>query len=171
MNIPENTHADWLLTSQECLIKKVSPSLSTEIITDSDNHYLYITQIPTDQLFKLEFITNTDQNNNYLYIKTIKMYLNGSSTPLEVIGIEDTMKKMYDYTDINSFINNGIKHIPWADENFESFNFRPDVRYDIEGFIHIQCRNLPKILGISLVDASFSFDIVLSTSPEKYLNF
>ena len=70
MNIPDKTHADWLLTTQECLIKSRHPSLSTKIehFPEYDKRFLTIQQIPLSVFTELMFIVNTDQNNNYLYI-------------------------------------------------------------------------------------------------------
>ena len=64
MNVPDKTHADWLLASQECLIKKIDPSLSTEIqhFPKYGKRFLVIRQIPLSIFKQLQFITNTDQN-------------------------------------------------------------------------------------------------------------
>ena len=165
MDSSDKTHADWLLTSQECLVKNADPSLSTTIEHLSDGtQCLIIQQIPSDVMSQLSFITNTDQNNNYLYIEKINMYLNGCSTPVDVIGIENTLIKLYNVSDTNSFISYNNVHSPWRDESFIPFNVEPRVLYTLSGFINTQCRNLPRSVGINLNNASFAFDIVLKTS-------
>ena len=158
MNIPDKTHADWLLTTQECLIKSRHPSLSTKIehFPKYDKRFLTIEQIPLSVFTELMFIVNTDQNNNYLYIEKIKIYANGSSTPVNIIGVEDTLNQVYTFSDMNAFLAGSKTHTPWATTTTPVFN--------LSTYIENQISALPAYLRV-YTNGIIYFDLVLN--PDK----
>lgn len=160
MNIPDKTHADWLLTTQECLIKRSHPSLSTKIehFPKYDKRFLTIEQIPLNVFKELRFIVNTDTNNNYLYIETIKIYVNGSCTPVEIIGVEDTLNQLYNFSDMNAFIEGSKTHTPWVTTTIPEFN--------LTTYIENQISILPPQLRVTTNDI-ICFDLVLNPDKKK----
>ncbi len=57
-------HRDWLLFTQQALISKVNPNISTDIVDrDNGSKVLIISDIPEDSIKDLLFITNTDNNS------------------------------------------------------------------------------------------------------------
>ena len=159
MNAPDKPHADWLLTTQECLIKKIDSSLSTRIehFPEYEKRFLTIQQIPLSKFKQLYFITNTDKNNNYLYIEKINIYINGSSTPVDIIGVEDTLTQMYDFSDTDSFITGGKTHTPWA---------TVVSGFDLQTYITSQIAALPTNLQVDITDG-IAFDLVLNPDKRK----
>lgn len=158
MNIPDKTHADWLLTSQECLIKGKSPSLSTEITTIMNEKFLTIKRISAVELSRMEFITNTDQNNNYMYLCDLSIYKDNSFAPLNTGVIEPILIKMFSASDTSAFINNKIKHSPFLPRNFKTSN---GFRGALSPFIKRMSIHLPSFLCPNLNNSSLSFDITL----------
>ena len=56
-------HRDWLLFTQQALISKVNPNISTEIVDrNNGSKVLIISDIPEGGIKDLLFITNTDNN-------------------------------------------------------------------------------------------------------------
>jgi hypothetical protein len=56
-------HRDWLLFTQQALISKINPNISTDIVDrNNGSKVLIISDIPEGGLKDLLFITNTDNN-------------------------------------------------------------------------------------------------------------
>ena len=108
------THQDWLLVSEQKLIQKNAPSVSTMIMGSR----LVISNISEANLLNLEFLTNTDQNNNYLYLETVNVNLAGSVSPLLVSGLQDTMLDVFRLSDLTSYLAGSKTHIPFTATTF-----------------------------------------------------
>lgn len=159
MDVPDKTHADWLLTSQECLVKSIDASLSTELITNGNEKLLVIKRIPADKLVQMKFITNTDQNNNYMYLSDLAMYTDTNSlAPLNTNVIEPILIKMFAAADAEAFINTKITHSPFLPRMFAPSN---GARGALVPFVRYMSILLPKTLCPDLRKRSLFFDIVL----------
>jgi hypothetical protein len=150
----DKTHADWLLTSQECLVKRIDASLSTEIIGRS----LFIKRIPAFKLAQMEFITNTDQNNNYMYLENLSIYKNNSYAPLNTTVIEPILIKMFASSDSDAFVKSRITHSPFLPRKFKTST---NMNGTLTQFIYVMSTHLPKTLCSDLRKSTFFFDITL----------
>jgi len=96
-----------------------------------------------------------------LYIENIKTYINGSCTPVEIIGVEDTLKQLYNFSDTNSFLgltSSSKTHTPWVDNS----------PFTLEDYIDAQIQALPSNLSVSISPPTLNnvaFDLVLN--PDK----
>ena len=61
MEVPDLTHTDWVLFTQQKLISNVNNNIPSEIIKVGTKSYLIISDIPEEDLDKLYFLTNTDK--------------------------------------------------------------------------------------------------------------
>lgn len=119
MSKPDLQHRDWLLYSQERLIRDIDPNISVDITTTATGvKQLVVTNISEASLGKLKFITNTDQNNNYLYLYCFKVFIFGSPTPLNIDGLCESVINIFRNSDINSFINQEKVFQPFKNNNF-----------------------------------------------------
>jgi len=122
---PDLQHRDWVLRSQQALIAKIDPTISTKIIDTSDGgKRLLIYNVSESSIQLLEFFTNTDQNNNYMYLDNFSVTIEGDLQPLEFPGLSETMIKIYELSDSNGFINGSKTQKPFAPNSFkgESIN-------------------------------------------------
>jgi hypothetical protein len=119
-------HRDWLLFTQQALISKVNPNISTEIVDrDNGSKVLIISDIPEDSIKDLLFITNTDNNNNnnYGYLEEFVFLKFDSSIPLNIPGLSKIVKNIYRYSDMNPFLSESTKHDPFNPKNFVNSSF------------------------------------------------
>ena len=118
-------HRDWLLFTQQALISKVNPNISTEIVDrENGSKVLIITDIPENSLKDLLFITNTDNNNNYGYLEGFNVFRFGSSIPLNIPGLSEIVKNIYRYSDMNAFLSKSTTHDPFNPKNFVNSSFK-----------------------------------------------
>jgi len=118
-------HRDWLLFTQQALISKVNPNISTEIVDrDNGSKVLIISDIPEGGLKDLLFITNTDNNNNYGYLEEFNVFRFGASIPLNIPGLSDIVKNIYRYSDMNAFLLKSTTHDPFNPKNFVNSSFK-----------------------------------------------
>ena len=118
-------HRDWLLFTQQALISKVNPNISTEIVDrDNGSKVLIISDIPEGGIKDLLFITNTDNNNNYGYLEEFNVFKFGASIPLNIPGLSDIVKNIYRYSDMNAFLLNSTTHDPFNPKNFVNSSFK-----------------------------------------------
>ena len=113
-------HRDWVLRSQQALISKIDPTISTKIINTPDGGMrLLIFNVSESSIQALEFFTNTDQNNNYLYLENFSVTIEGDLQPLEFPGLSQTMIKICELADSNGFINDSKTYHPFAPSSFK----------------------------------------------------
>jgi len=118
-------HRDWLLFTQQALITKINPNISTEIVDrDNGSKVLIISDIPEGSIKDLLFITNTDNNNNYGYLEEFNVFKFGSSIPLNIPGLSDIVKNIYRYSDMNAFLSKSTTHDPFNPKNFVNSSFK-----------------------------------------------
>jgi hypothetical protein len=118
-------HRDWLLFTQQALISKVNPNISTAIVDrDNGSKVLIISDIPEDSLKDLLFITNTDNNNNYGYLEEFNVFRFGASIPLNIPGLSEIVKNIYRYSDMNAFLLKSTTHDPFNPKNFVNSSFK-----------------------------------------------
>jgi hypothetical protein len=118
-------HRDWLLFTQQALISKVNPNISTEIVDrDNGSKVLIITDIPEGSIKDLLFITNTDNNNNYGYLEEFNVFKFGSSIPLNIPGLSEIVQNIYRYSDMNAFLSKSTTHDPFNPKNFVNSSFK-----------------------------------------------
>ena len=113
-------HRDWVLRSQQALISKIDPTISTKIINTPDGGMrLLIFNVSESSIQALEFFTNTDQNNNYMYLENFSVTIQGDLQPLEFPGLSKIMIKVYELSDSNGFINSSKTQQPFASTYFK----------------------------------------------------
>ena len=118
-------HRDWLLFTQQALISKVNPNISTEIVDrDNGSKVLIISDIPEGGIKDLLFITNTDNNNNYGYLEKFVVFKFGSSIPLNIPGLSKIVKNIYRYSEMNAFLSKSTTHDPFNPKNFVNSSFK-----------------------------------------------
>ena len=117
-------HRDWLLFTQQALISKINPNISTEIVNrNNGSKVLIISDIPEGGLKDLLFITNTDNNNNYGYLEEFNVFRFGASIPLNIPGLSYIVKNIYRYSDMNAFLLKSTTHDPFNPKNFVNSSF------------------------------------------------
>ncbi len=117
-------HRDWLLFTQQALISKVNPNISTDIVSrNNGSKVLIISDIPKNNLKDLLFVTNTDYNNNYGYLEGFNVFKFGSSAPLNIPGLSEILQNIYRYSDMNAFLLNSTTHDPFNVKNFVNSSF------------------------------------------------
>jgi hypothetical protein len=118
-------HRDWLLFTQQALISKVNPNISTEIVDrDNGSKVLIISDIPEGGIKDLLFITNTDNNNNYGYLEEFNVFRFGASIPLNIPGLSEIVQNIYRYSDMNAFLSKSTTHDPFNPKNFVNSSFK-----------------------------------------------
>lgn len=111
-------HSDWLFFSQQKVIQKMVPSVTTSI----RGKKLVISNISEDDLLLLEFFTNTDSNNNYLYLESVNVNLADSDSSLLISGLQDTMLDVYRLSDLNSYLSDLKVHTPFNNTAFNGIS-------------------------------------------------
>jgi len=120
MSKNELQNIEWLLFSQERLIRNIDPNISVHIVsTETGGKQLVIDNISENSLGKLKFITNTDQNNTYLSLYCFKVYLYGTIIPLNIDGLCESIINIFRNSDINSYINKEKVFQPFDNNNFD----------------------------------------------------
>ena len=113
-------HRDWVLRSQQALIAKIDPTISTKIINTPDGgKRLLIFNVSESSIQELLFLTNTDQNNNYMYLENFSVTIQGDLQPLEFPGLSKIMIKVYELSDSNGFINSSKTQQPFSSTYFK----------------------------------------------------
>jgi len=114
MNNADLKHRDWLLKTQQALAFKSANDISSEIIsTPNGGKQLWLKYVDEQCLENLQFLTNTDQNNNYLYLEGFEIITEGTIYPLDFPGLKETMIKIFEISDSNSFLNSEKIHQPF----------------------------------------------------------
>jgi len=111
-------HRDWLFFSQQKVIQKMAPSVTTSIMGGK----LVMSNISEDDLLLLEFFTNTDQNNNYLYLESVNVNLADSVSSLLISGLQDTMLDVFRLSDLNSYLSGLKVHTPFNNTAFNGIS-------------------------------------------------
>jgi hypothetical protein len=107
-------HRDWVLKTQQALVLKSAPDISTEIInTPNGGKQLWIKYVNEEDFQNLQFLTNTDQNNNYLYLDGFEIIIEGGIYPLDFPGLKETMIKIFEISDGNAFLDDKKTHQPF----------------------------------------------------------
>jgi hypothetical protein len=114
------THTNWLLFSQEQLIRLVNPAISTRIINLPDKNYLVASNISEADITRIFLLTNTDVNNNYLYLESFKVFLDNAPDPLNIPGLEDNILDIVRKADIISFVANNKVSYPFSKNLFNN---------------------------------------------------
>ena len=168
MNKEDLQHRDWLLFTQQALIAKIDPNISTEIITRNNGQkVLLISDIPQFGIKPLLFITNTDQNNNYGYLEQFNVYKDGSTNPLQIPGLNEIVQNIYRYSDMNAFLNKSTTHDPFNPINFVNSSYTGET---FTGFVDEYTALVPFITNTTnlLVNYQIIFNPdALKPSPPK----
>ena len=107
-------HRDWLLKTQQALVLKSAPDISTQIIESSNgSKKLWIKYVDEQNFQELQFLTNTDNNNNYLYLEDFEIIVEGGIYPLDFPGLKETMVKIFEISDGNAFLDGKKTHQPF----------------------------------------------------------
>ena len=123
MSKKDLTHADWLMFSQEHLIRQVNPNIATKIVKLPNKNYLVASNITSEDIVKLKFLTNTDKNNNYLYLETLKVYLDNSSYAVNIHGLKYVILDIFRKADVDAFINESNVFYPFSPSNYNGLSF------------------------------------------------
>lgn len=122
---------DWLAFSTKQLIAKVDPSISVDLIYNSEGGMqIILDNISEKSMNKLQFLTNTDQNNNYLYLETLFVYINGSLSPLNVPGLSEIAITLYQAADINEFTAGNKLKTPFSSKNINNTSLPPNSTFN-----------------------------------------
>ena len=124
MEVPDLTHANWVLFTQQKLISNINNDIPSEVIKNGNKMYLKISNISEKDLDKLYFITNTDNNNNYLYIENFNVYIGNSLLPENIPGLLDVVISSFRSNDANAFINGSKVYYPFDVNNFQGSYFK-----------------------------------------------
>ena len=162
VNLPDLTHADWVLFTQQKLISNVNSNIPSEVIKDGNKLYLIISNISEEDLDKLYFLTNTDNNNNYLYIENFNVYTSNSSSPENVPGLLEVVVSCFRSNDTNAFINGSKVYYPFDVNNFQGSYFKGKT---FSEFVDTLSGLLP--FSASTAGYNKSYQIILSPSILK----
>lgn len=121
-NVPDLTHANWLLFSQEKLIQNVNPNISTEIVISPDKRLLVVSNVSAKDIDNLNFLVNTDQNNSYLNLESFTIFLKGASKSVNISGFETIILNNFKRTDITGFLSKATVHYPFNVKNFKNLD-------------------------------------------------
>ena len=111
-------NADWVLYTQKALILSIDNAISCEIINSMNGQKrLLVTNISDASIEKILFLTNTDQNNNYLYLEDFYVNIFGFSQPLNIPGLQEITKSLYQDSDLDSFLSSSKTKKPFTGEN------------------------------------------------------
>ena len=157
---PDFVSADWLLFTTEALINSVDPSIPVRIEKYNEKRYIIIEQVPISILQTLKFITNTDNNNNFLYPVEFGLHMEGSSTAIEMPGLNEMLTSVYRNSDALSFINGSKTHYPFALGNFTSAS--GTTSSSLQDFFTKLSGVLPKSSCPNLINKKLSLDIILN---------
>lgn len=128
MSKDDYTSRDWLAFSTKRLINNVDPSISVNLVYNSDGGMnIVISNISEKVIDKLPFLTNTDYNNNYLYLEKFDVYIDGTNDTNEIQGLNDIAISMFQNSDINAHISSKKMHYPFASSNIYNQIINPNT--------------------------------------------
>jgi hypothetical protein len=135
-------HRDWLLSVTIKIVQNIDQQVSWKIIDlDNNRKHLELSNISENTLDQLYFITNTDINNNYLYLEDMKVYLTSNlSNPLDLTGLSELAKSLWNNSDSIAFINGNKTHTPFKNALTFPYSTQP---MSISSYVDIQSSIVP----------------------------
>jgi hypothetical protein len=136
-------YRDWVMETTKKIIQHIDPNIKFIMMTRGDSKYLGMTNISSESLERLTFMTNNNTKSNYLYLEDFIAYTPKNNKPLEIAGFTQLMKEVWRDADAGSYFQQNDRQL------FKPFN-KPFIshldhktRISVKEYIEIYSKMVP----------------------------